>query len=302
MKVLLLITVVNVQFVCNYAQMIINGDVNQFSQMKKSNVLEAEEKAKADAALLAAAAAAEEETQEMLEEEERKAFTERGSLTLPGGEIIEENVNVGEQIIDPRTPKSFGNPLVRQMSAETATLSIAMEDEAKDFWHTTIPVMMGGNMYTLPTGEEQFMARLRRWYQALFNLNMGEIVSDFDSSVYQPYCNETSMDSYESLYKPQCNSPCQCQWYSDTQWKTKCEASCAGNDIISIYECRWATGAMDSIVPLAKSNNYCKHQSACGLQIDLAYSKLLQQGKETTITATEEHPMEPDQGQSMGVF
>lgn len=302
MRSLLLLTILNVQFVCNYAQFIINGDITIFSQMKKANVLEDEEKAKADAEALATATAAEEETVEMIKEEEIAAYTERGSLTLPGGEIIEANINIGEQIIDPRTPKSFGNPLVRQLAATTATLSIAMEEEAKDFWHTTIPVMMGGNMYTLPTGEDKFTARLRRWYQALFNLNMGEIVDEFGANHYQPFCNQTSMESYKMLYEPQCVSPCQCTWYSDNAWKTKCEASCAGNDLISIYECRWATGAKDSIVPLAKSNNYCKHQTSCGLQIDLAYSKALQQGELKTIETTQEHPMDPDVGINMGTF
>jgi len=302
MKSFFTFTILIAQFACNHAQFIINGDITIFSKMKKSNVMEDEAKAKAEADALAAAAAAEQETEELLQAEEVAAYTERGSATLPGGAIILANINIGEQGIDPRTPKNLGNPLARQLQATTASLSIAMEEEAKDFWHTTIPVMMGGNMYTLPTGEEKFTARLRRWYQALFNLNMGEIIDDFGSNHYQPYCNQTSMASFEQLYEPQCVSPCQCTWYSDTAWKTRCEASCAGNDLISIYECRWATAAKDSIVPLAKSNNYCKHQTSCGLQIDLAYSKALQVVESKTATSTNDHPMDPDVGINMGTF
>merc|ERR1712129_530892 len=171
-------------------------------------------------------------------------------MTLPGGEIIEANINIGEQVIDPRTPKSFGNPLVRQLEANSAALSVAQEDEAKDFWYTTIPIMMGGNMYTLPVGEQQFTARLKRWYQALFNINMGEIINNFGGHHYQSYCNETSAKSYEKLYEPQCRSPCQCDWYSSSAWRSRCEISCADGDRIGLYECRWATAAKDSIVPL----------------------------------------------------
>jgi len=302
MRSLLLFTILQAQLACNYAQFIINGDTTIFSQMKKANVLEDEAKKKADEEALAAANAAEEETVELLIAEEVKAYTERGSLTLPNGEIIEANINIGEQIIDPRTPKSFGNPMVRMMEANTAALSVAQEEEAKDFWYTTIPITMGGNMYTLPVGEEQFTARLKRWYQALFNLNMGEIINDFGSWHYEPFCNETSAESYKTLYEPQCLAPCQCDWYSSAGWRTRCEISCADGDIIGLYECRWATAAMDSIVPLARANNYGRHQTSCGLQIDLAYSKKLQQGEAKVIEATEEHPMDMDLALSMSTF
>jgi len=302
MKFLLFFTILKAQLVCHYAQFIINGDTQIFTRMKKSNVLEEEAKQKADAEALEAANAAEEETVTMIAEEIVRAYTERGSLTLPGGEIIEANINVDEQIIDPRTPKSFGNPLVRQLEANTAAMSVAEEEAGKDFWYTTIPITMGGDMYTLPVGEEQFMARLKRFYQALFNLNMEEIVTEYSGGHYEPYCNDTSMHSYEQLYEPSCLAPCQCDWYSSTAWRTRCEISCADGDIIGLFECRWATGARDSIVPLVKASNYANHQTACGLQIDLAYSKKLIQGEQKVVEATPEHPMDMDLGMSMGVF
>jgi len=296
MKSLLFFTILNAQIVCHYSQFIINGDITVFSKMKKATVMEDETKKKEEAAVLALATAAETETVEMLVAEVVAAYTERGSMTLPGGEVILANINIDEQIIDPRTPTTFGNPEARQMEAVSATLSIAIEEAGKDFWYTTIPIMMGGNMYALPTSEEKFTARLRRWYQALFNLNMGDIIEDFGANEYHPHCNETSMSSYERLYQPQCMTPCSCSWYSDVNWQTRCDASCAGGDVISLYECRWATAAKDSIVPLAKSNNYGKHQKSCGLQIDLAYSKKLQLGEQKVVTATVDHPMDMGMG------
>merc|ERR1719232_1288873 len=94
MRSLLLFTILQAQLACNYAQFIINGDTTIFSQMKKANVLEDEAKKKADEEALAVANAAEEETVELLIAEEVKAYTERGSLTLPNGEIIEANINI----------------------------------------------------------------------------------------------------------------------------------------------------------------------------------------------------------------
>ena len=46
-------------------------------------------------------------------------FISRGSTQMPGGdEPIEANANVGEQVIDPRTPTGFGNPFFRQINVE----------------------------------------------------------------------------------------------------------------------------------------------------------------------------------------
>ena len=246
--------------------------------------------------------AAEAEAQALLKVEEDQALIERGSLTLADGTIIEENINVGEQVIDPRTPTGFGNPFIRQLEAASSMLSLFIEDGAKDFWYNMVPLMMNGKMYTLPVGEKLFTARLRRWYQALFQLNMGDIINDFGAGVYQPFCNQTSEVSYKTLYEPQCLSPCQCQWYSTASWRSQCEKSCAGNDIISIYECRWATAARDSIVPLARANNYARHQTSCGLQVDLAYSKKLILSEQKIVSPTAEHPMEMDVAMDMGTF
>lgn len=302
MKLSLYFVIAKTLLVCCKAQFIVNGDTTQFTQMKKANVMEEIDRLKALEAELKARREAEVDTQEMLITEEKEAYIARGSFTFPDGSIIEENIGIDEQPIDPRTPKSFGNPFIRQLEALSATLSVAQEEEAKDFWYTTIPIMIGGNMYTLPVGEEQFTARLRRWYQALFNLNMGEIIDDFGHGHYQPYCNQTSMESYKQLYEPQCRAPCQCEWYSSAAWRTRCEMSCADGDLIGLFECRWANTAKDSIVPLAKANNYAKHQTACGLQIDLAYSKQLMQAQEKVVQTTEEHPMEMDISLSMGTF
>ena len=44
---------------------------------------------------------------------ENQNLVERGSTVTAGGELILSNVNVGVQVIDPRTPQGFGNPMLR---------------------------------------------------------------------------------------------------------------------------------------------------------------------------------------------
>lgn len=46
------------------------------------------------------------------------ALVERGSLLLADGTVAEQNKNAGEQVIDPRTPKGFGNPFFRAIHIE----------------------------------------------------------------------------------------------------------------------------------------------------------------------------------------
>ena len=40
-------------------------------------------------------------------------LVERGSLLTASGDPILSNANVGAQVIDPRTPQGFGNPMFR---------------------------------------------------------------------------------------------------------------------------------------------------------------------------------------------
>ena len=44
---------------------------------------------------------------------ENQELVERGSTVTAGGEPILSNVNIGVQVIDPRTPQGFGNPMLR---------------------------------------------------------------------------------------------------------------------------------------------------------------------------------------------
>ena len=45
--------------------------------------------------------------------EENQDLVERGSLVTASGDPILSNANVGAQVIDPRTPQGFGNPMFR---------------------------------------------------------------------------------------------------------------------------------------------------------------------------------------------
>lgn len=96
-----------------------NGDINVFNKMKTAKVLEKAtiiREAKLEENLVKRAV-------HFMKAAEKKAeideFVSRGSKIFPGGgDTIPGNENVGEQIIDPRTPTGFGDPFFRQINVE----------------------------------------------------------------------------------------------------------------------------------------------------------------------------------------
>jgi hypothetical protein len=81
--------------------------------------------------------------------DDTQEFIARGSAVLPGaedgeaGEPILQNANVGQQVIDPRTPAGFGNPFFRQINVEQ---SIAIDALMTKFEMEQVREENGGNL------------------------------------------------------------------------------------------------------------------------------------------------------------
>lgn len=130
-----------------------DGDPGALNKMKatityqeKSRVREAKkEQALADRAIKRMVAA---EKTQLIQD-----FIARGSLFLPGegpteedeepaGQPLKFNENIGEQVIDPRTPTGFGNPFFRQIHVEQAVevRKLISENEEKAIREANLPL------------------------------------------------------------------------------------------------------------------------------------------------------------------
>lgn len=144
-----------------------NGDISVFNKMKVANVLEKATKireAKRSEGLVDRAVhfmKAAEKAAEIAE------FIERGSTQFPGaadgeaGDPIPGNENVGEQIIDPRTPTGFGDPFFRQINVEQKVEldSVMTKHEMTEVRNITGTLQSNMNLGWVSVGARGMLAR-----------------------------------------------------------------------------------------------------------------------------------------------
>lgn len=130
-----------------------DGDPGALNKMKATIVFQEKTRVREEKK---ETALAERAVKRMVQAEKAKLiqeFIQRGSLFLPGegpteevqepaGKPLKFNMNIGKQVIDPRTPQGFGNPFFRQIHVEQAVevRSLLSENEEKAIRSAQLPL------------------------------------------------------------------------------------------------------------------------------------------------------------------
>lgn len=144
---------------------------------------------------------------------ENQELVERGSTVTAGGEPILSNVNIGVQVIDPRTPQGFGNPMLRQIKQEQSitvnNLLSELEEKVLAVAASTgdnirasvngnlmgglgwLPVLTSGEM-SIPTRYNGEISNRNAEFMALFETTKNKII--------RRICNSCPDDDYKDIY------------------------------------------------------------------------------------------------------